>query len=183
MLCRRLLAVGGCAAKLELSHSHVVASQITVFSHGYFRVEDIVDAECQVCHALAWRGRLRRRRPRPPRTRGCRRGCRPPRSTVARTGGHGALPVRAPSARRVVLPPASLLVRRCRAADRATNLLGGPQAPHICHDLVHHGLCLPWPRPPVASSPVGLVRRGPRLPLDARTIALLEEKENNNSSK
>ena len=55
MLCRRRLAVGGCAAKLESSRRHVTTPQITAFSHGYFRAEDIVDAEHQVYRAPAWR--------------------------------------------------------------------------------------------------------------------------------
>ena len=55
LLCRRRLAVDGCAANLKLSRRHVTTSQITAFSHGCFRAEDIVDAEHQVCRALVWR--------------------------------------------------------------------------------------------------------------------------------
>ena len=55
LLCCRRLAVGGRAAKLESSCRHVTTPQITAFSHGYFRAEDIVDAEHQICRALAWR--------------------------------------------------------------------------------------------------------------------------------
>ena len=193
LLCRRRLAVDGCAANLKLSRRHVTTSQITAFSHGYFRAEDIVDAEHQVCCALTWRL---------------------PTTLVLR--GRGAVLEDAALRDRPwrELEDTAHYLHEILAIDGwfcdrrpssfAVAALEGLR-PHVCCSrvfwgLVRRGLRLPGliprgPRPLAASSPVhsprlpwpssgvALVCRGPCIPWDAKTIVLLEEKENKNSSK
>ena len=160
MLCRRRLAVDGCVAKLESSCRHVTAPQITAFSHGYFRAEDIVNTERQVCRALT------RRLP----------------TTLALRGGGAVLE---DAALRDRLPwPSSGAGLVCRGSLGRSSCSRRRRTRTAVNEKTKKETAKKQKGDiPFAPAAAGLIYRGLRPPWDARTVVLLEEKENQNSSK